>query len=97
MRTREPFGRLLTAGLLTFLAVQVFINIGMTIGVAPITGLTLPFVSYGGSSLLTCFLALGLMLNVSARWVPTFSSQDLDRGHREIRDFVPAASKWLVH
>ena len=96
-RTGDPYGRLLVVGLTVFLAAQVFINIGMNIGVAPITGLTLPFVSYGGSSLLTCFLTAGIVLNVGARWVPTFSSRDLDRGHREIREFVPQAEKWLVH
>ena len=96
-RTTEPFGRLLVVGLATFLAMQVFINVGMNIGVAPITGLTLPFVSYGGSSLLTCFITAGLILNVAMRWVPTFSSRDLDKGHREIREFVPQKEKWLVH
>jgi len=96
-RTTEPFGRLLVVGLATFLAMQVFINVGMNLGVAPITGLTLPFVSYGGSSLLTCFITAGLILNVAMRWVPTFSSRDLDKGHREIREFVPQAEKWLVH
>jgi rod shape determining protein RodA len=96
-RTTEPFGRLVVVGLMTFLAMQVFINIGMNIGIAPITGLTLPFVSYGGSSLLTCFVAAGLVLNVAARWVPTFSSRDLDVGHKEIRSFAPQPEKWLVH
>ncbi|MBI2931002.1 MAG: rod shape-determining protein RodA [Planctomycetes bacterium] len=94
-RTREPYGRLLAVGLLVFLAMQVFINIGMAIGVAPITGLTLPFMSYGGSSLVSCMLALGLILNVGARWVPTFSSRDLDPGHVAIREFVPQEKKWL--
>ena len=43
---------------------QVLINIGMTIGIMPITGIPLPFMSYGGSSLLTCFMAVGVLLNV---------------------------------
>jgi len=42
-----------------------FINIGMTLGLMPITGMTLPFVSYGGSSLVSSFLALGLLINVA--------------------------------
>ncbi len=62
--TREPFGRLLAIGIATLLAVQVVINAGMMVGLLPITGLALPLVSYGGSSLLANSLALGLLLNV---------------------------------
>jgi rod shape determining protein RodA len=94
-RTREPYGRLVVVGLTVFCALQVFINVGMNIGVAPITGLTLPFVSYGGSSLLTCFLSLALILNVGVRWVPAFSSRDLDRGHVSIRGFKPPPFYWF--
>jgi len=65
--TREPFGRLTAAGLATLLAVQVFINTAMTVGLLPITGLSLPFVSYGGSGLLTHGLALGLLVNIAVR------------------------------
>ena len=63
--TTEPFGRLLAVGVVVLLASQVVINVGMTLGLMPITGMTLPFVSYGGSSLLTNFIALGLLLSVS--------------------------------
>jgi rod shape determining protein RodA len=73
-RTREPFGRLLVVGLVTLLSVQVFINIGMTLGLAPITGLTLPFVSYGGSSMLSSFIAMGLIANVASRKVRTYAA-----------------------
>ncbi len=95
-QTREPFGRLMLVGLTALLAAQTFINLGMTLGVAPITGVTLPFVSYGGSSLLTCCLAAGLALNVSGRWQPGFSSHDMAGGSVEIRDFQPQAVKWLA-
>ena len=61
----DPFGRLLAIGIAALIATQTFINIGMTMGLMPITGMTLPFVSYGGSSLLTSFLALGLLFNVA--------------------------------
>lgn len=43
---------------------QVVINVGMTIGIMPITGIPLPFISYGGSSLITCLMAVGVLLNI---------------------------------
>ena len=94
-RTVDPYGRLVVIGLTLFCGLQVFINVGMNIGVAPITGLTLPFVSYGGSSLLTCFLSLAAILNVGLRWVPTFSGRDMDRGHVSIRGFKPPPFYWF--
>jgi cell division protein FtsW (lipid II flippase) len=65
--TRDPFGRLVAVGIVVLLGTQVIINTGMTCGVMPITGLTLPFMSYGGSSLLSSFIAVGLLINVSCR------------------------------
>ena len=67
--TRDPFGRLLAVGLVTILATQVLVNTSMTLGLVPITGLTLPLVSYGGSSLVTSMLAIGLVMNVKMRRV----------------------------
>jgi rod shape determining protein RodA len=64
---RDPFGSLVAAGVVAMLAFQAFVNIGMTIGIMPITGIPLPFVSYGGSSLIASFLAVGLLLNVHMR------------------------------
>jgi rod shape determining protein RodA len=46
---------------------QLFINVGMTMGIMPITGLTLPFVSFGGSSMVVNFLSVGLLLNIHMR------------------------------
>jgi cell division protein FtsW (lipid II flippase) len=63
-RNTDPFGRLVAVGITTMFAVQVFVNIGMTLGLMPITGLTLPFISYGGSSLLTNYIALGLLNSI---------------------------------
>ncbi len=94
-RTVDPYGRLVVVGLTVFCGLQVFINVGMNIGVAPITGLTLPFVSYGGSSLLTCFLSLATILNIGLRWVPTFSGRDMERGHVSIRAFKPPPFYWF--
>ena len=65
--TREPFGRLTAAGVASLFAVEVLINTAMTVGLTPITGLSLPLISYGGSGLLAHAVALGLVLNVARR------------------------------
>ncbi len=65
--TREPFGRLLAVGLTFLIAVQVLINTGMNVGLLPITGISLPLVSYGGSGLLSEGILLGLLLNIGLR------------------------------
>ena len=65
--TREPFGRLVVVGVLTALTFQALVNIAMTVRLCPITGITLPFVSYGGSSLVICFIMAALVLNVGMR------------------------------
>lgn len=65
--TREPFGRLLAVGIVALLAAQTIINVGMTVGLVPVTGITLPLLSYGGSSLLFTGLALGLLINIAMR------------------------------
>jgi rod shape determining protein RodA len=67
MLSKDLFGTMLAAGVVAMLAFQMFINIGMTIGVSPITGIPLPFVSYGGSSMITTYVATGLLLNVHMR------------------------------
>lgn len=64
-RTRSSFGALLAAGLTTVIAVQTFLNIGGVTKSIPLTGVTLPFVSHGGSSLLTAFASIGLLLAIS--------------------------------
>jgi rod shape determining protein RodA len=65
--SRDLFGALLASGIAAIWAFQMFVNIGMTMGIMPITGIPLPFISYGGSSLLTHFVAVGLLLNVHMR------------------------------
>ncbi len=65
--TRDPYGRLLAVGIVTLLATQTIINAGMTVGLAPIAGITLPLMSYGGSSLLLTCVALGLLVNIGMR------------------------------
>ncbi|WP_432800289.1 FtsW/RodA/SpoVE family cell cycle protein [Poriferisphaera sp. WC338] len=66
-RTKDPFARLACVGFAAMIFTQATINIGMHLGVLPITGITLPFISYGGSSLLSLFIMTGLIVNFSAR------------------------------
>jgi rod shape determining protein RodA len=61
---RDDFGTLLCVGVLIMIVFQAFQNVGMSVGIMPITGIPLPFVSYGGSSLLTTYAGIGLVLNV---------------------------------
>ena len=62
--TRQKFYAMVAVGTGAMLFWQFFVNIGMVTGILPVVGLTLPFMSYGGSSLLTSFIALGLLLNI---------------------------------
>ncbi|WP_419838571.1 rod shape-determining protein RodA [Candidatus Poriferisodalis sp.] len=63
----DPFGRLLAVGILSMLLFQVFQNIGMTIGIMPITGIPLPLMSHGGSGTITVFAAVGIVISVGSR------------------------------
>jgi rod shape determining protein RodA len=65
--SRDPLGTMICVGVLAMFAFQVFENIGMTMGIMPVTGIPLPFMSYGGSSTLTAFIAMGLVLNIHMR------------------------------
>ncbi|MFO7245434.1 MAG: rod shape-determining protein RodA [Thermaerobacter sp.] len=66
-QAKDAFGFLIASGVGSMLAFHVVVNVGMTIGLMPVTGLPLPFVSYGGSALLTNCLGIGLVLNVHMR------------------------------
>ena len=66
-RTSDPFGRLMTTGVIAWFAFQLFENIGMTLGLMPMTGVPLPFISYGGSSMFATLIGFGLLQNVHAR------------------------------
>ena len=61
---KDRFGVLLSVGLVAMLAFHIVVNIGMTIGIMPITGIPLPFMSYGGSALMTDYIAIGILLNI---------------------------------
>ena len=66
-RTTDPFGRLVCTGVIAWFAFQLFENIGMTLGLMPMTGVPLPFISYGGSSMFATLIGFGLLQNVHAR------------------------------
>ena len=61
----DAFGRLLAAGTTTWIMIQAFVNIGAVLGLLPITGITLPFLSFGGNALLSTLIAYGILLNVA--------------------------------
>ena len=67
MSTPDLFDRYACCGIATWLLMQVIINVGSSIGVLPVVGVTLPFVSYGGSSLIANFLGVGFVLNVARK------------------------------
>ncbi|MBL0921271.1 MAG: FtsW/RodA/SpoVE family cell cycle protein [Phycisphaerales bacterium] len=66
-RCKDSFGRLVAVGVIAFIASQAVINIGVVLGLVPVVGITLPFVSYGGSSMLACCIGAGLLLNIAMR------------------------------
>ena len=66
-KAKDKLGRLIATGVVTVLVVHMFVNVGVTTGIMPVTGLTLPLVSYGGSSIFSTSIAFGLLLNVSYR------------------------------
>jgi cell division protein FtsW len=65
LRSRDPFGKLLAAGITTLVCGQAAVNLAAVLGIAPLTGIPLPFVSYGGSSLVVLLAAVGILLNIA--------------------------------
>ncbi len=66
-RCREPFGIILSVGITAMIFWQVIINVGMVMGLLPVVGVPLPFISYGGSSLVTVMISIGILINISMR------------------------------
>jgi rod shape determining protein RodA len=64
---RDPFGSLLAVGITALIGWEVFINIGMVMGLMPVVGIPLPFISYGGSAILSMMLCMGILMNISMR------------------------------
>ena len=65
--SKDAFGTYLATGVASMFAIQIFVNVGMVVGIMPITGIPLPFLSYGGTAMLVNFLAIGILLNVHMR------------------------------
>ncbi|NLR42751.1 FtsW/RodA/SpoVE family cell cycle protein [Priestia megaterium] len=83
IKCRDPFGALLAIGISVMMAVQVFVNLGAVTGLLPITGVTLPFISFGGSSLTLLMLAAGILTNVSMfnTYTQTYKSQSVEQAY----------------
>jgi rod shape determining protein RodA len=64
---KDPFGTYIAAGIASMFAIQMFVNVGMVIGIMPITGIPLPFLSYGGTSILVSFAAIGMLESIHMR------------------------------
>ena len=67
LSTNEPFGKLLAVGVVALISAQAVLNMAITVGLMPVTGIQLPLVSYGGSSLVSAYIAVGLLCNVGLR------------------------------
>jgi cell division protein FtsW len=91
----DTFGSLLAAGITTWLCAQAFINIGVVVALFPITGITLPFISAGGSSLTISLAAVGILLSISRETVErgTWNDASADRGRRHGRAHLPGSGR----
>ena len=67
MMAKDMYGTLVASAIVALLLLQVFVNVGMTVGIMPVTGMPLPFMSYGGTSLIVWFGLIGLLLNIHMR------------------------------
>jgi cell division protein FtsW len=88
LRCRDPFGKLLAAGLTALICGQALVNLSAVLGLAPLTGIPLPFVSYGGSSLIVALAAVGIVLNIAVNGAvaeATARVPDRGRGNRRSR------------
>ncbi len=87
----DTFGAMLAAGITAWICIQAFINIGVVVGLVPVTGIPLPFVSAGGSSLIVSFAAVGILLSISRETVEkgTWNDAPADRGRGNGRAHLP--------
>jgi cell division protein FtsW len=98
LRAPDTFGALLAAGITAWLCVQAFINIAVVVALVPVTGITLPFISAGGSSLIISFAAVGILLSISRETVERGSWNDApaDRGRGHGRTHLPGTRRRTV-
>jgi cell division protein FtsW len=82
---KDPFGKRLAAGLVALVCGQAVINLAAVLGLAPLTGIPLPFISYGGSSLVVALLSVGILLNIAGRNAGSARASVSDRGRRDGR------------
>jgi cell division protein FtsW len=96
---RDPFGKRLAAGIVALLCGQALINLAAVLGLAPLTGIPLPFISYGGSSLVVALVCVGILLNIAGAHAAVAQVPDRSRRHVRPRGAVarrgggPAASR----
>jgi cell division protein FtsW len=92
LRARDPFAKLLAAGITALIAGQAVVNLSAVLGIAPLTGIPLPFVSYGGSSLIVTLASVGILLNIAANGgARKATAQVPDRRRRDGRTRDPVA------
>jgi cell division protein FtsW len=85
LNCKDPFGKRLAAGLVALVCGQAVINLAAVLGLAPLTGIPLPFISYGGSSLVVALLSVGILLNIAGRNAGTARVAVPDRSRRDSR------------
>ncbi|MEO8469966.1 MAG: putative lipid II flippase FtsW [Chloroflexota bacterium] len=101
LRAPDSFGALLATGITAWLCIQAFINIGVVVALIPVTGITLPFISAGGSSLVISFAAVGILLSISRETVerqqqqqqPQETDAPADRGRRDRGTHLPGTRR----
>jgi cell division protein FtsW len=91
LRCRNPFGKLVAAGVTALVCGQAAVNLAAVMGIAPLTGIPLPFVSYGGSSLVILLGAVGILLNIAADERAPVKASVSDRGGGNGRARAPVA------
>ena len=94
LRCRDPFGKRLAAGITTLVCGQAAVNLSAVLGIAPLTGIPLPFVSYGGSSLIVLLASVGVLLNIAVNErVVEAQLSDRGRGNRRSRQAGPRSGR----
>jgi cell division protein FtsW (lipid II flippase) len=96
--TREPLGKLVAVGVISLLAGQTCLNLLVAVKLMPVTGVTLPFISYGGSSLVASFMAAGLLLNIGQNRPLVMANDAFDFGSFSLRSSrAPAGRRTPRH